>query len=212
MSQQTLYGGPAYFIRNIIYNAPKAIKHHSNPSGLIYYHNTFITRVEATQASNYHFRNNLILGWLPSETVFSVETFTNYTSSDYNGFRTDPEADFSFKWNSPTFTVQRDYTGQMEERQFKSLAEYSLATGQDKNSIEVDYDIFINVNQVDSTSITKVFKSDELDFTLKPGSAAIEAGCVLHNVNDFIRGKAPDLGALETGQDMPIYGPRPDRY
>jgi hypothetical protein len=209
LSQQTLYGGPAYFIRNIIYNAPKAIKHHSNPSGLIYYHNTFITRVEANQASNYHFRNNLMLGWIPSETVFSAETFTNYTSSDYNGFRPDPEAEYAFKWKSPPFNVMRDYTGPMEERSFKTLEEYSMATGQDKNSILVDYDIFVHVTPVDPNNITKVYTIEDLDFRLKPDSAASNAGCVLPNVNDGYTGVAPNLGALETGSTLPVYGPRP---
>ncbi|MBN1848989.1 MAG: hypothetical protein JW932_10425 [Deltaproteobacteria bacterium] len=209
LSQQTLYGGPAYFIRNIIYNAPKAIKHHSNPSGLIYYHNTFITRVEANQASNYHFRNNLILGWKPNETVFSAETFTNYSSSDYNGFRPGPEAEYAFKWKSPLFNILRDYNGPMEERSFKTLKEYSLATGQDKNSILVDYDIFVHVTPVDPNHITKVYKTEDLDFSLKSASAASNAGCILPNVNDGYTGTAPDLGALEIGSALPVYGPRP---
>ena len=209
LSQQTLYGGPAYFIRNIIYNAPKAIKHHANPSGLIYYHNTFVTRVEAMEASNYHFRNNLILGWLTHETVFAVKTFTNYTSSDYNGFRPDPDADFSFIWESPPFDVPKDYQGEMHVRKFKTLAEYSNATDQDKNSLEIDYDIFNDVKPVDQESITRVFKTKELDFRLKPGSKAIDSGCILPNINDSFNGMGPDLGALESGQDIPIYGPRP---
>jgi hypothetical protein len=31
---------------------------------------------------------------------------------------------------------------------------------------------------------------------------------VLPNVNDGFSGKAPDLGALELGQQLPVYGPR----
>jgi hypothetical protein len=31
---------------------------------------------------------------------------------------------------------------------------------------------------------------------------------VLPNVTDGYNGRAPDLGALERGQDMPHYGPR----
>jgi hypothetical protein len=31
------------------------------------------------------------------------------------------------------------------------------------------------------------------------------------NVNDGFTGKAPDLGALEAGQPLPQYGPRPQR-
>jgi hypothetical protein len=150
-----------------------------------------------------------MLGWIPSETVFSAETFTNYTSSDYNGFRPDPEAEYAFKWKSPPFNVMRDYTGPMEERSFKTLEEYSMATGQDKNSILVDYDIFVHVTPVDPNNITKVYTIEDLDFRLKPDSAASNAGCVLPNVNDGYTGVAPNLGALETGSTLPVYGPRP---
>jgi hypothetical protein len=209
LSQQTIFGGPAYFIRNIVYNAPNSIKHAQNPSGLIYYHNTFITKVIASQASNYHFRNNLILAWQPSETLFSVDSFTNYTSSDFNGFRFDPEAEYSFVWKSPPFDTIRDYSGSRVERKFKTLKEYSKATGQDKNSIFMDYDIFQNVAQPDPNDVTKIYMAKDLDFRLKENAAAIDVGCILPNVNDDFIGKAPDLGALEVGQLVPIYGPRP---
>jgi hypothetical protein len=41
------------------------------------------------------------------------------------------------------------------------------------------------------------------------GFFAVDAGCILPNVNDGFAGKAPDLGALQAGQPIPIYGPRP---
>ena len=47
-----------------------------------------------------------------------------------------------------------------------------------------------------------------LDFRLKPGSAAVDRGAVIPNVTDGYSGNAPDLGALELGQPMPHYGPR----
>jgi hypothetical protein len=210
LSQQTLYGGPAYFLRNIIYNAPKAIKHHSHPSGLVYYHNTFLCKVAAdTPASNYHFRNNLVLGWMPSETIFSVDTFTNYTSSDYNGFRPDPGAEYSFTWKSPPFNLLKDYVGQRVDRKFSTLSEYSKATGQDRHSILINYDLFQKVTPPDPNNITKTYGSEGFDFRLKPDAAAVDAGCILPNVNDDFTGRAPDLGALEVGQPLPIYGPRP---
>ena len=209
LSQQTLFGGPAYFIRNIVYHAPNSIKHAQNPSGLIYYHNTFVAKVEASQASNYHFRNNLILGWIPSETVFSVDTFTSYTSSDYNGFCPAPEAAVSFVWKSPPPDTLKDYTEPRMENKFVTLAEYSQATGQDKNSILIDYQIFSNVVPPDTVNISRVYQAKNLDFRLKPNSAAVDAGCILPNINDDFTGIAPDLGALEVGQPMPIYGPRP---
>ena len=207
LSTQPLLGGPVYFLRNILYNVPKAVKHAANPSGALYYHNTFITKVIGTVGSNYHFRNNLFLGWLPAETLFAVDTFTNYTSSDYNGFRPDPQAEYSFIWKSPPFDKLRDYTSSREERKYKTLADYTQYTDQDKHSVIVGYDIFQKVLPVDG--VTTIYKIEDLDFRLKPGTAAVDAGCILPNVNDSFTGRAPDLGALEVDQSPPVYGPRP---
>jgi hypothetical protein len=209
LSSQTLFGGPAYFIRNIVYNVPNITKHAANPSGMIYYHNTFAAKVSSRNASNYHFRNNLILGWLPGETIFSATTFTNYTSSDYNGFRPDPEAPYSFAWNSPSVDILQDYDNPPAQRHFKSLREYSRDTGQDTHSIVIDYDVFMDVKQADPDTLIRLYKAEELDFRLKPNSAGVDAGCVLPNINDEFTGEAPDLGALEVGKPLPVYGPRP---
>ena len=43
---------------------------------------------------------------------------------------------------------------------------------------------------------------------MKPDAAAIDQGVVLPNVNDDYNGKAPDLGAIEFGDEAPVYGPR----
>jgi hypothetical protein len=51
--------------------------------------------------------------------------------------------------------------------------------------------------------------SEDYDFTLAAGSGAIDAGTVLPGVTDGFAGRAPDLGALESGRAVPAYGPRP---
>ena len=62
LSAQPIFGGPAYYIRNIVYNTPVALKF-INPAGVIVYHNTIIAENRtATRVSNAHFRNNLFLG------------------------------------------------------------------------------------------------------------------------------------------------------
>jgi hypothetical protein len=43
---------------------------------------------------------------------------------------------------------------------------------------------------------------------LKSGSAAIDKGFVIPNVNDGYAGASPDLGAYELGAPLPVYGPR----
>ena len=75
----------------------------------------------------------------------------------------------------------------------------------------MDYDIFVNVPRLDAKDLKKVqmlYKAEDFDFRLKPGSAAIDRGVVLPNVTDGFSGRAPDLGALELGQNPPHYGPR----
>src|ERR1700751_3750140 len=167
-----------------------------------------------------------MLGENSAPAIFSVNTNTNYSSSDYNGFRPNPGAEFLFQWNSPPFHIPADYSGLLlgspgrgapganrtvEVRRFATLAEYSRATHQDQHSVMVDYDIFVNVPKLDAQDLKKVqflYKAEDLDFRLKPGSAAIDRGVILPNVTDGFTGQAPDLGALELGQNPPHYGPR----
>ena len=52
-----------------------------------------------------------------------------------------------------------------------------LATGQDRNSVLVDYDIFVNVPPLDardSESLQTLYDAADLDFRLRSGSAAID--------------------------------------
>jgi len=70
----------------------------------------------------------------------------------------------------------------------------------------------MNVRRLDAqdvASLQKLYKAEDFDFRLKPGSAAVDRGTVLPNVTDRFGGKAPDLGALESGAPVPRYGPRP---
>ncbi len=93
-----------------------------------------------------------------------------------------------------------------------TLEEYTRATHQDQHSVALDYDIFVNVPKLDAQDlkkVQKVYKAEDFDFSLKPGSAAVDHGVILPNITDGFAGQAPDLGALELGQAPPHYGPRP---
>jgi hypothetical protein len=220
---QPVLGGPTYWIRNIAYHLPGGSTRLTNGSaGVFFFNNTVISETQAASASNIHWRNNLFLGENSAPAIFSVNTFTNYTSSDYNGFRLNPGAENSFAWNSPPFTKAADFTGmgqpganaatsKLETRAFKTLAEYSAATKQDQHSVLLDYDVFVNVPRLDAEdrkTVQKVYKAEDFDFRLKPNSAAVDKGVGLPNVTDSFSGSAPDLGALELGQPAPHYGPR----
>jgi hypothetical protein len=245
MSPQPIFGGPAYFIRNVVYNANWGpVKIHADPAGIYYFNNTYIGEFRMlTPASNLHLRNNLIFGQGTNPRVLSVDTFTNYSSSDYNGFRVNPGAVESFAWNSPPFDVVRDYYPQRKavdtaavpvsqmasgpnqaagqgrpltqaqavplvQRPFATLKEYARVTGQEKHSVLLDYDAFVNAPAPDFTDPTRVVPPDSVDLRLQPKSRAVDAGVVLPNITDGFSGKAPDLGAYEYGQPLPHYGPR----
>jgi hypothetical protein len=211
LSSQPIFGGPNYIFQNLVYNTTTggAVKYIDTPSGILVYQNTFIGAAHGTTpASNLHYRNNLILsdGWFAS--ALTVTTFTNYSSSDYNGFRSQPEAKAAFEWASPAFEIPADYKNALIKRSYKTLAEYSRETGQDKHSVLVDYDVFLNVKIPDKSDPQRLYKPEDFDFRLRPGSAAIDAGMVLPTINDDFEGKAPDLGAYESGRPLPHYGPR----
>jgi len=215
-NQPTL-GGPVYWIRNIAYNLPGgAIRLTNGAAGAIFYNNTILSETQVQGASNIHWRNNLMLGQNSAPAILSVNTFTNYTSSDYNGYRLNPGAKVSFQWNSPPSGTMAEFTGpagnaKLENRSFATLAEFSKATGQDAHSVAVDYDVFVNVRKLDAQdtpNVQKLYKAADFDFRIKPGSAAVDRGVALPTVTDGFAGAAPDLGALEVGKPVPHYGPR----
>jgi hypothetical protein len=211
-------GGPAYWIGNVGYHLPGGSTRLTNGSaGVLMYHNTILSETAAAGASNVHWRNNLILGENAAAAIFSVNTFTRYSTSDYNGFRPNAGVEESFVWALPAGGAVADYTGpdrkvEFETRRFTTLEDYSAATSQDRHSLLVDYDVFVNVPRLDAQdvrTIQRVYKAEDFDFRLAPNAVAIDRGVVLPNVNDGFIGRAPDLGALEAGRPAPHYGPRP---
>jgi hypothetical protein len=233
MSTQPSVGGPIYWIRNIVYHAPGGSTRSSAGSpGVVFYHNTVTSETSIGTGANRHWRNNLMLGQSTAPAIFSVTTSTPYSSSDYNGFRPNPSAAYSFQWNvqpeaapavggrgaAPAGAAAggRGAAGAAEGSplqpyQFTTLEQYAKASGQDRNSVLVDYDVFVRVPKLDRDpkTVQRVYDFKDLDFRLRPGSAAIDRGVGLPNINDGFSGKAPDLGALEFGQPLPLYGPRP---
>jgi hypothetical protein len=218
MCNQPAAGGPIYWIRNIAYHAPGGSTRMSyGAAGALYYNNTIVTETTAGASANVHWRNNLFLGQNAAPAIFSVTTNTNYSSSDYNGFRLNPGAEFAFQWNSPPPSVAAidpadPKAAPLETRRFTTLEDYARGSRQDQHSVRLDYDVFVNVPKLDAKdlkTVQRIYDANKLDFRLKPGSAAVDRGVVLATVTDGFSGKAPDLGALETGQPLPIYGPRP---
>jgi len=214
LSAQPVFGGPAYFYRNIVYNVPMggAVKNGgANPAGVLVYHNTFVAENSNVRGnSNMHYRNNLFMGTdHPERPVLGKLTYTSYTTLDYDGYRPNRNGKPQFVWKSPAPGTLRDYALQPSGYEtFATLAEFHRATGQEAHGVVVDYDVFRNVRPPDPSRPHAIYESGAADFRLKPGSAAVDAGCRLPNINDDFTGRAPDLGALELDRPVPVYGPR----
>ena len=100
MSTQPSVGGPIYWIRNIVYNAPGgSTRSTAGSPGVVFYHNTVTSETTVPSGANTHWLNNLMLGQSTAPAIFSVTTSTAYSSSDYNGFRPNPDAAYSFQWS-----------------------------------------------------------------------------------------------------------------
>jgi len=158
--------------------------------------------------SNAHFRNNLFLGRNTDRGIMTWGNATGDYSSDYNGFRPNPGVERQYNWVAPAAGKTAYERGDGVRRSFATLAELREATGQEIHGIEVDYDIFENLSPPDPARRHHVYHSMDLNFQLKSGSKAVDAGEVLPTINDNFTGKAPDLGALEHGKKAPHYGPR----
>src|SRR5207302_767673 len=108
---QTPLGGPVYWIRNIAYHAPTgSTRLTTGSAGVLFYNNTILTETTAASSGNVHWRNNLMLGENSTPAILTVNTTTNYSSSDYNGFRPNQGAAVFAQWNSPPWKIRADYS------------------------------------------------------------------------------------------------------
>ncbi|MCC6537466.1 MAG: hypothetical protein IT162_07960 [Bryobacterales bacterium] len=211
-SSQPVFGGPAYFYRNILYHTPGGVsfKFSAKPAGLFVFNNTLIAENTSRDPSaNVHWKNNLFLGRdMPGRGIMTWANATDAYSTDYNGYRPNRGVTSQYSWLGPK-PGQRLYEPAKEEwKSFATLAEFRAATGHEQHGLEVDFDIFENLRAPDHTKRHAVYHAMDLNFKLKPGSKAVDAGMVIPTVNEDFTGRAPDLGAIETGRPEPKYGPR----
>ena len=211
-SSQPVFGGPVYFIRNVLYHVPSGVgfKLDAHPAGLFRYHNTIIgEHVARGPSSNMHYRNNLFLGRdTPDRGIMAWANATDAYSSDYNGFRPNKGVSAQYLWLGPK-AGQRLYEPKPGDwKNYATLADFRTATGQEAHGIEIDFDIFEKMVPPDPAKRHAVYHSTDLNFRLRPHSKAVDAGVPIPTVNDEFSGRAPDLGAFETGKPDLKYGPR----
>lgn len=208
LSATPLIGGPVYFYRNIVYNTSVgSVMKVSTAANVHLYQNTFVGEVRMS-GSNLYVKNNVVLGTHATAPVYALSSYTNYNGSDFNAFNPNPKAENSFAWNTPPIDVGMEYKLPLTMRSFKTLAEYSAAVGQDKHSKIVTFNVLTKVALPDGSDIARLYDPEQVDFRPVAKSPLIDAGIVLPTINDDFAGRAPDIGAVESGKPLTVYGPR----
>jgi len=207
LSSQPGLGGPVYFIRNVMYNLAMApFKLERLSYGNLFLHNTVVKAGNGLfehHGQDEFFRtvflNNLCIGGSGGGLkgryssgdglAAALPGFNSTCRFDYNGVGT---------WQTP-------FAGLIADQRFATIEELRQLTG-GSHSLKVGMEVFAaRVAFPDP-----VFPEREpADLRLAKGSAAVDAGLLLPNINDSFTGKAPDLGAIELGSELPLYGPRP---
>ena len=207
LSAQPIYGGPCYFIRNVLYNLTRAtvFKLNVQPAGVLIYHNLTVNTGDIGSRgvagitpgySNSRIHNNLFLG-LNGPTLESGFFDPGISRFDYNGYTmVDPIAWVTF---DDRYRAQR--------RTYKTFADLAAATGVEQHAVLVEFSDLQNVPKPPGEAKTHT-NLNFGDARLKPTSKAVDAGLVIPNINDGFAGKAPDLGPYEIGAPIPHYGPR----
>lgn len=207
LSSQPGLGGPTYFIRNVMYNLTYVpFKLHRYSKGDVVLHNTVVKSGDgmacfaASEFDYALFRNNLCIGGPTGGKVWG-----NYGSGAGMavtlyavGAHCDIDYDALGTWQTP-------FKGKIGTQAFSSLEEMRKGP-QEKHGLVVGLDVFKGVAFPDQPGTLYA----PPDLRPQDGSAVVDAGLVIPNVNDGFAGKGPDIGAYEAGQPLPMYGPRPE--
>ena len=203
LSFQPIFGGPAYAIRNLVFNAAvEQTKLHNATVGVLLLNNSFVGAAYAFQVLD---------DTTPHEIV--IENNIWMGPSPAPGGRT---VNWDQPLDPPTYAV--DSNGWYPDGQFhfgtggtgKNYANFAAVQAgglYEAHGHLLGASIFASGVAAPASYTIAVTPTDG---TLAAGSDAIDHGMVLPNVTDGYRGAAPDLGAQETGCPVPIYGVRPE--
>ena len=208
MSFQPVFGGPVYAMRNVVLNTRvEPLKLHAlgttppeEPSGVLILHNTFIKSGHAFQLStpnvvhHYRVQNNLWIGNPTDGKTVEWDTPIDFTTGvvDPNGYW--PDGKFQYGYGATGAT-------------YANFAAVVAGGRYEKNGTLLEADTFESGLKAPADYKPLLPPADA---RLKATSKAIDRATKLVGINDTFKGAGPDLGALENGCPLPLYGPRPE--
>jgi hypothetical protein len=154
---------------------------------------------EAGRCSDIFFRNNLCIGGL-EEVIYGRYGTGPGVAIWLPGAKEPIDIDYD-----AVGTYLSPLAGQVGDVKFNGFDDMRNKTTE-KHAVQVDMTVFNGVVFPNPPHPER----EVPDLRPLPGSVVIDAALLIPNVNDDYTGDGPDMGAYEAGQDMPIYGPRPD--
>jgi len=200
LSSQPGLGGPTYFIRNAMYNiVHAAFKLKRFSRGDVVIHNTVVkvgAGLGGNSAMDYAwFRNNLAIGGPTGGIKWGGYGAGNPFAADI----IEPGSHCSFDYDA-VGVYGTTYIAKIGDKNFSEIEKHGI------EGLELEK-TFLNVRFPNPP----VPERDVPDLRPLAGSRVIDAAIHIPNINDNFKGRAPDCGAYEAGQELPQYGPRRSR-
>ena len=197
LSSQPCLGGPNYFIRNVLYNVLHlSFKLQRFSQGDVLLHNTVVklgTGMTSKSPMDYaFFRNNLAIGGPPGDVNWGGWGAGNPYGSDIK----DPGMHSSFDYDAVGVSGT-PYIARIGEHAFEDVEQHGI----ERITME---EVFPGVRF--PYNPFPAYRAPDL--RPRAGSRVENAAVAIPNINDHFKGKAPDCGAYEIGQQPPHYGPR----
>ncbi len=196
LSSQPGLGGPNYFIRNVMYNiVHSGFKLKRFSQGDVVLHNTLIkvgVGLGGNSAMDYaFFRNNLAIGGATG----GVNWGDYGAGKPYAADIVEPGTHCSFNYDA-VGVFETPYIAKIGGKPFSEVEKHGI----EHIAIEETF------NNVEFPN-PPVPERNVPDLRPKTGSKVEDAAVLIPNVNTNYKGKAPDCGAYEIGQELPRYGP-----
>ncbi len=199
ISFQPMDGAPWYVLYNQV-AAPgeDALKLRSRTDRVLLAHNTLVAWSGPVSSGsellrNFKSNNNL---WISVQDRYAWEN----GSDGSNNWKTDLDYD-GFDWGNYPYAFKWGNNVRLTD-----IAAFQNLTGHEMNAVRIDRQTCFNTFNIPNPPPAPMAFQH---LSLKPTCNAVDAGIALSNINDGFNGNAPDLGAFETGQPLPHYGPRP---
>ncbi len=180
MSFQPYLGGPVYFIRNQVAGfRENYFKDRYLSNGAIFINNTFLNNTKGSLINHVYSRNNIYSCWAGPLDYHDVGPINQGYDLDYDCFA------------SKMRVTAGDFFDDIDQEKHGIVVKK-------ENLFAADWDIVAPPAVISPAPM----------FELKDGCPAIDAGVEIPNITDGFAGKAPDMGAIEKGLPLPVYGPR----